>query len=175
VLAAAGYDVLAIDPRAPEGPLYRRVALEDFRDSGSFDAVVAGRVLHHIDPLGPAVEKLAALAPLLILDEFASDRIDAAARKWYHEQYRKLAAGAAEPKAPRDLEEWQAAHSDLHPYQVVKTELDERYDERDFRWCPYLHRWLRDPATTALEEELIAAGVLQPIGFRYVGTAKTAP
>ena len=172
-LAAAGYDVLAIDPRAPEGPLYRRVSLEELDDSGPFDAAVAGRVLHHVDQLAPAVEKLARLAPLLILDEFASDRIDAAARDWYREQYRNLAVGRAAPRAPRDLEEWAAAHPGLHAYETLRRELDVRYDERDFRWGPYLYRWLRDPVTKMHEEELIAAGALQPIGFRYTGIAKS--
>jgi hypothetical protein len=171
-LGAAGYDVLAIDPRAPEGPLYRRVTLEELDDPGPFDAVVAGRVLHHVDPLGPAVEKLRGLAPVLILDEFAHDRIDVAARNWYREQYRQLAAGTAAPKAPPDLEEWAEAHQDLHPYDALRRELDARYDERDFRWCPYLHRWLRDPMTKDREETMIAAGRLQSIGFRYAGTAK---
>src|SRR5436309_9493962 len=64
-LAAEGYDVLAIDPEAPEGPLYRQIALEDLDDPGPFDAVVGGRVLHHVDPLDSALDKLAALAPLL--------------------------------------------------------------------------------------------------------------
>jgi len=171
-LAAAGYEVLAIDPRAPAGPLYRRVSLEEFDDPGPFDAVVAGRVLHHVDPLRPAVEKLRGLAPLLILDEFAHDRIDAAAREWYREQYRQLAAGTAAPKAPPDLEAWAEAHLGLHPYDVLRRELDARYDERDFRWGPYLYRWLRDPVTKVREEAMIAAGAIQPIGFRYSGTAK---
>lgn len=171
-LAAAGYDVLAIDPRAPEGPLYRRVSLEELDDPGPFDAVVAGRVLHHVVPLGSALDKLARLAPILILDEFAHDRIDAAARDWYRGQYVQLAAGAAAPKAPPDLERWAEAHAGLHPYDVLRGELDARYDERDFRWGPYLHRWLRDPVTKEREEAMIAAGALQPIGFRYTGTAK---
>jgi hypothetical protein len=172
VLASAGYDVLAIDPRAPEGPLYRRVTLEELDEPEPFDAVVAGRVLHHVDPLGSALEKLARLAPLLILDEFAHDRIDAAARDWYHEQYLQLAAGTAAPKAPPDLEGWADAHLGLHPYESLRRELDTRYDERDFRWGPYLHRWLRDPVTKERELAMIAAGALQPIGFRYTGIAK---
>src|SRR4029077_14565937 len=45
-LGAAGYDALGVDPRAPAGPRYRT---GDFRDvDGRFDAVVAGRVLHHV-------------------------------------------------------------------------------------------------------------------------------
>jgi hypothetical protein len=172
VLASAGYDVLAIDPRAPEGPLYRRVSLEELEDPGPFDAVVAGRVLHHVEPLGSALERLARLAPVLILDEFAHDRIDAAARHWYREQYSQLAAGTAAPKAPPDLEQWTEAHAGLHPYDALRRELDARFDERDFRWGPYLYRWLRDPVTKEREEMMIAAGALQPIGFRYMGTAR---
>src|SRR6266566_8012069 len=76
-LAAAGYEILAIDPHAPAGPLYRRVTLEELDDPGPFDAVVAGRVLHHVHPLGAALDKLAGLAPLLVLDEFAWERLDA--------------------------------------------------------------------------------------------------
>jgi len=41
-LAAAGYDVLAVDPAAPPGPWYRRVTLEELDDDGPFDAARAG-------------------------------------------------------------------------------------------------------------------------------------
>jgi len=172
-LAAAGYEVLAIDPHAPEGPLYRRVSLEALDDPGLFDAAVAGRVLHHVDPLGPALDKLSGLAPLLILDEFARNRIDASARDWYRERYREVAPGPEVPHAPKNLEEWEAAHRGLHPYAVLRRELDLRYDERDLSWGPYLYRWLRDAESMMLEERLIASGDLQPIGFRYTGTVKS--
>ena len=75
-LAAAGHEVLAIDPDAPEGPLYRRMTIEELDDPGGFDAIVAGRVLHHVRPLGAALDKLATLAPLLVLDEFAWNHMD---------------------------------------------------------------------------------------------------
>jgi len=172
-LAEAGHDVLAIDPRAPEGPLYRRTTLEELADPGPFDAAVAGRVLHHIDPLGPALDKLVALAPLLVIDEFACNHIDDAARDWYGRQYALLAAAGTPPHAPPALEEWRAAHPDLHPYETVRAELDARYETRDFSWRPYLYRWLRAPGIEALEERLIEAGTIRPIGFRYVGVAKT--
>jgi hypothetical protein len=171
-LAERGYDVLAIDPDAPVGPIYRRTTLEQFDERGPFEAAIAGRVLHHVDPLGPALDKLAALAPLLVVDEFASDRIDAAARDWWAEEYAKVAGGEVVPHAPRDLDEWRAAHAGLHPYGHLRAELDLRYEVRDIRWLPYLHRWLRNPATKAREELMIEAGVLQPIGFRYTGVAR---
>jgi hypothetical protein len=171
-LAAAGYDVLAIDPHAPDGPLYRRVALEELDEPGPFDAVVAGRVLHHVHPLGSALDKLAGLAPLLVLDEFAWNHMDEPTMDWYESQHRLLAAAGRHPHGPSDLGEWRARHTDLHPYETLREELDARYEERDFEWRPYFYRWLRGPASEALEVGLIAAGAIRPIGFRYAGARR---
>jgi hypothetical protein len=171
-LASAGYEVLAIDPDAPEGPLYRQVALEEFDEPGPFDAVVAGRVLHHVHPLGSALDKLAGLAPLLILDEFAWNHLDGPTVEWYEAQHRLLVAAGREPKGPPDLAEWRARHADLHPYETLRAEVAERYNERSFEWRPYLYRWLQGPASEALEEGLISAGAIRPIGFRYAGVRR---
>jgi hypothetical protein len=170
-LAAAGYEVLAIDPHAPDGSLFRRVTIEELDDSGPFDAVIAGRVLHHVDPLGPALDKLARLAPLLIVDEFASDRVDAAARAWHRQVYAEL----ADPSGPSDLDDWRVAHPGLHVYALLRAELDARYEERHFEWRPYLYRWLQDEGAKEREEQVIAAGVIQPIGFRYTGATRARP
>ena len=50
-IAAAGYDIVAVDPVAPEGPLFRRIPFEDFTEPGPFDAVVASLSMHHIADL----------------------------------------------------------------------------------------------------------------------------
>jgi hypothetical protein len=171
-LSAAGYDVLAIDPHAPDGPLFQRVTIEELADAGPFAAAVAGRVLHHVDPLGPALHKLAGLAPLLIVDEFAWDRVDDAARNWHRHEYEELAASGAEPGGPRDLDDWRAAHPGLHPFDVLRAELDARYEERDFAWRPYLYRWLSTAGVREREERAIEAGVIPSIGFRYAGSAR---
>jgi SAM-dependent methyltransferase len=168
-LAAAGYDVLAIDPEAPEGPLYRRMTLEELDDPVPFDAVVAGRVLHHVHPLAPALDKLAALAPLLVLDQFAWNHMDEPTVDWYQAQHRLLRAAGREPKGPSDLSDWRSQHSDLHTYETLRAEIDVRYVERSFEWRPYFYRWLEGPATETLEAALIAAGAIRPIGFRYTG------
>ena len=168
-LADAGYDVLAVDHEAPSGPLYRGGTLEELDDDGPFDAVVAGRVLHHVHPLGPALEKLRRLAPLLVLDEFAWNHMDEPTVEWYEGQHRVLLAAGRAPKGPSDLEEWRARHTDLHPYETLRGELDARYEERHFEWRPYFYRWLEGPASESLEESLIAAGAIRPIGFRYAG------
>ncbi len=170
-LAAAGHDVVAIDPEAPEGPSFRRVTLEDFDDPGPFDAVVAGRVLHHLHPLSPALDKLARLAPLLVVDEFAWNHMDAATSEWYEREHRRLVAAGHEPKGPPALEEWRARHPDLHPYETLRAEMDDRYAELYLEWRPYLYRWLGD-AFEELEAGLIRAGTIRPLGVRYVGRVR---
>jgi len=171
-LAERGYDALGIDPRAPVGPRFRSTTLEELDDSGPFDAVVAGRVLHHVDPLAPALDKLAALAPLILVDEFAWNHMDDPTADWYEGQHRMLAIAGHEPKGPSSIEHWRAAHADLHPYETLRAELDARYDEVAFERLPYLHRWLRGPATRALEEALIGAGAVRPLGWVYAGTRR---
>jgi hypothetical protein len=168
LLAEAGYDVVAIDPEAPEGPLYRRTTLEELEER-PFHAAVAGRVLHHIDPLGPALDKLQRLAPLLVLDEFAWNHMDEPTIEWYESQHRVLCAAGHDAKGPSSIAEWRARHAGLHPYEALRAEVDARYEERHSEWRPYFYRWLGGPASEALETSLIAAGAIRPIGFRYAG------
>ena len=160
-LVEAGYDALGVDPRAPAGPRYSQV---DYRDvEGEFDAVVAGRVLHHMHPLGEGVEQLAALAPLLVVDEFAGDLIDDARAG--------LVRGAAPDarrgglrRAPRRSTSG-AEHPDLHPHGVVLEALRERYDERALEWVPYFHRWLRGPEQRGARDVADRAGAFPAIGW----------
>lgn len=114
-LAERGYQVVAIDPEAPEGPIFMRTTIEAFDDRGTFDAVVASRSLHHVHDLGGVLDKLVRLlrGPV-ILNEFAWDRL--------------------EPMTP----EWEAEHEGLHGYGVMRAELDARFEERFFEWGPYL-------------------------------------
>jgi hypothetical protein len=167
-LAEAGYDMLGIDPDAPAGDHFRAVTLEQL-DEQPFDAVVAERVFHHVHPLGPALDKVARMAPLFVLDEFAWERMDEPTCDWYEAQHRALTAAGSEPIGPPDLAQWRAEHDDLHPSHVLLEELRKRFDERFYEDRPYLYRWLVGPATEALEQALLDAGVIQPIGFRWVG------
>jgi len=174
-LVAAGYDVVAIDPHAPDGPPYRRVSLDELEELQRFDAVVAGRVLHHVRPLGSALDKLVRLAPLLVVDEFAPERLRGPTQQWYEAQYRVLTAAGRDRRAPADLDEWRRRTSALHPSDVLLAELEARYDTRHLEWRPYLYRWLGGPATEGLEESLVRAGAIEAVGYRYVGTSTAAP
>jgi hypothetical protein len=177
-LVAAGYDVLGVDPNAPEGDRFLRTTFQEARDELSqagFGAVVAGRVLHHVEPLDESLDLLASLAPLLVADEFAANRLDPAAQDWYEGQYRMLRAAGATPTGPSSLDEWRSRHQDrLHSDDVLLAALRARYDELVFERVPYLHRWLEGPSSEDLEQSLISAGAFPAIGYLWVGSSTSA-
>src|SRR5690349_14180075 len=79
-LAADGHDVAAIDPRAPDGPIFRQLRLEDLdADEPRYDAVVASSSLHHVDDAAAAVDRIADLlrpGGVILLSEFATEHLD---------------------------------------------------------------------------------------------------
>jgi SAM-dependent methyltransferase len=173
-LAASGHEVVAIDPDAPEGAIFQATSLEEFTEAGTFDAIVASRALHHIADLRAAVAKIAGLLRpegRFMLDEHACDRLDEQTARWY------LARRAADPDAPRSLAacraEWEAEHRDLHGYAAMRQELDRQFVERHFSWMPYLYRELED-VDEEQERALIEDGMIQAMGFRYVGVPTDA-
>ena len=171
-LAAAGHDVLAIDPDAPAGPPFRRVTLEDLVAPEPFDAVVASRSLHHLADLGLAVDRIALLlrsGGAVIVNDFAKERLAGATAEWYYEQRRVLEAACGKA-APASFHEClHEEHADIHTFAAMRSELDRRFDERFFGWLPYLHEELQGVVSAEQERALVAAGAIQATGFRYVG------
>jgi 2-polyprenyl-3-methyl-5-hydroxy-6-metoxy-1,4-benzoquinol methylase len=156
VLAGAGYDVLAIDPDAPKGPMFRQTTIEDLVEAGPFDAVVASRSLHHVDDLPAALDKIAAIlrtGGIFVLDEFAWERLDE--------------RSAGEVGIP--LAEWREEHDDLHTSAAMLAEVATRLEQRALSWHPYLYREAWQSVDRETELELIRAGRIEAIGFRYVG------
>jgi SAM-dependent methyltransferase len=162
-LDAAGYEVLAIDPAAPAGKIFERTTIEELADRGRFDAVVASRSLHHVDDLDVALARIARIAPRFVLDEFAWDRLDEATARWYDAQR----ARSDDPPPPSS--EWRARHEGLWGFEALRAALARHFVERTFSLVPYLHRYLHLPELEAREAELIAAGEIQALAFRYVG------
>jgi hypothetical protein len=167
LLGARGYDALGVDPHAPDGGRFRRAEFQEVE--GEWDAVVAGRVLHHVNPLDEGIAKLASIAPVIVVDEFAWNRIDAAAQDWYESQHRMLRAAGADPYGPPSLDEWRTRHPGLHSDEVLLAALRAHYDELVLERLPYLYRWLEGPSSEALEQGLIEAGAFDSIGYRWVG------
>jgi SAM-dependent methyltransferase len=176
-LDGAGYDVLAIDPAAPqEEGIFRRLKIEELSDDELFHGIVAVRTLHHVNDLGPVLDKIRDhLRPggALVLEEIGFDRLDRATADWFHGQQRALAAAkGSDAAASVDelLVEWEDEHVGLHGYEAMRAELDARFRERFFSWEPFVYHYLDDSvATEALERGLIEADAIQAVGWRYVG------
>ena len=175
-LAVEGYEMLGIDPLAPQGDLFRRIRLEDLEDdAGGFDAVVAVRSLHPIRDLSHGLDRVAALlrpgAPLVV-DEIGWNLMD---EPTLYGQQRALAA-AGHGDAPDSLDELredcESTHLGIHGYDALRRELESRFEERAFVRTPFLYRLLAGVATEVLEQALIDAGAIQPLGFRWVGIAR---
>jgi 2-polyprenyl-3-methyl-5-hydroxy-6-metoxy-1,4-benzoquinol methylase len=84
-LVGAGYSVTAIDPRAREVPIFRRVGIEEFSELGPFDHVVAILSLHHVEEIGGALDKIVSLlraGGTLVVVEFAWVLIHVATAEW---------------------------------------------------------------------------------------------
>jgi SAM-dependent methyltransferase len=176
-LAAAGHSVTAIDPDAPEGPLFRQVSLEEFDEPGPFVGVVASRSFHHVPDLDAAVQKIDSLlvrGGLVLLDDYAKERFDARTAAWYYGHRLTIAAGDGPeaPDSPEDcIREWEADDSHIHGLEAMKAALDRRFRQQFFAWAPYLWRDLEGAASFADEQAAIDAGEISALGFRYVGEA----
>ena len=179
-LQVAGYEPLGIDPRAPQGDIFRRVLVEDLDPAEEqFDGVVAVHSLHHIRDLDHAlghVVRLLRPRGVLVLDELGWDLADEATLDWLWNQRRALAA-AGHGEAPESLEavrlEWEAEHLGVHGFETLRTAIDAHFEERAFEQTSYLHRKLGGVATDVLEQALVDAGAIQPLGFRYAGVARS--
>jgi SAM-dependent methyltransferase len=175
-LDAAGYLVTGIDPRAPEGPIFRRMRLEELEDELEFDAVVASLSLHHVESVSEAAEQLRRIlrpGGLLVLDEFARERFTGRTAEWYFHQRRALAAvgGGETPAGDFDdwLRRWHEEHPDVHPLAELRRRLDAGFAERHAAWGPYLYDYWLSDALEPFERELIESSAIEPLGFRYVG------
>ena len=168
-LAEAGYDVVAIDPVAPAGEIFRPIKLEDLEEDERFDAVVASRSFHHMPNLEDNLDRVArATRRTFVLDEFAWDQLDAPTAEWYEAQRRVLLAAGRHPSGP-SAADWEAHHAGVHGLDRLLGAVRGRFDERSFEHVPYLWRYLGGPATAALEETLISSRAIRPLGFRFVG------
>ncbi|MGH2920741.1 MAG: class I SAM-dependent methyltransferase [Gaiellaceae bacterium] len=151
-LDAAGYDVVAVDPEAPEGAIFRRTTIEELDEPGPFDAIVAAFSLHHVEDLDRVLDKLRGLLDgMLIVDEFGWNLLDEGTAMQYE----------------LDMEDWRREHAEIHGFETLRRALDARFTERHFSAQPYFSRHLGADADE--EGRLIEAGEIRPLGFRFVG------
>ena len=190
-MATAGHRVVAIDPDAPEGPLFRRVTIEEFVASEPFDAAVATLSLHHIADLEAAVAKIAGLVvpgAIFVVVEMASDRFDEATAAWAlkhlipgnehgwlvhrRDEWKEQDGGKDESGFAEYMRSWVASkkfHSAATMLEVCRSYFDEMHLEA---W-PYLYPEL-EGVTREQEIAEIEAGQIQAMGFTWVGSARSA-
>lgn len=178
-LGDAGYEITAIDPDAPDGPPFLRVTLEELDVGDPFGAVVAARSLHHLHDLPAALDKIRGLlvpGGVLVVDDYAKERVDQATAEWYYERRQALARSGGRTAAgsfENCLREKQEDEAEIHTYAAMRAELDPRFRERLFVWGPYLYLELGEAAPRDVEQRLIDTGAIRATGFRYVG--ETSP
>jgi SAM-dependent methyltransferase len=175
-LAAAlrgdGHDVVAIDP-ASESPDVRAVALLDVDEPpASFDAALAVVSLHHVEPLGPSLARLAELVRpggALAIDELDVERLDERAAAWWLARRDDAHDHHASPaEVVADMREH------IHRLALLRAELEPWFALGEAVRGPYLHRWDLPPGLLAEEERAIAAGEIPAIGARIVGTRRSS-
>jgi SAM-dependent methyltransferase len=191
-MSAAGYRVVAIDPDAPEGSLFKRVTIEEFVASEPFDAAVATLSLHHIDDLDAAVSKIAGLVVpggTFVVVEFASDRFDEATAAW---ALKHLVPGNEDGWLGHRRNEWKAqdgedddsgfaeymrrwaASNKFHSAAAMREVCRSHFSEVQSEAWPYLYPEL-EGITREREIAEIEAGRIQATGFSFVGSAQSAP
>jgi SAM-dependent methyltransferase len=163
-LAEDGYDVLAIDPEAPYGAIFRRTTIEALESDERFDGAVISLALHHVPDLDVALDKLKSLlspgAPLVVR-EFGWDLVDEATARWDSERLGRVGG----------LAEWRAEHEHLHGFEAMRAALDARFRRRSFERGPYLAEFGSAERHEHEERRLIEAGEIRAVGFVYVGVA----
>ena len=166
-LAAAGYDVLAIDPE-PAGDNVVPVALHELGEPpGSFDAAIAVVSLHHVEPLDESCVRLAeAVRPggTLLVDEFDVAAFDLATASWLLEQWRAL----GESKETTAEEMVEHLRAELHPIETIAAVLERHFDVGPPLRGAYLYRWNLNESLRPVEEALIAQGSLPAVGARLL-------
>jgi SAM-dependent methyltransferase len=167
-LRAAGYDVLAIDPRSDADDV-RAVALADLDEpAGSFAAAIAVVSLHHVEPLEDSCRRLGAVVEpsgTLVVDEFDVGAFDLGAAAWWLEQ--RAALGEPQPKTAEELVAEHREH--LHPLEQILAALEPYFELGPPLRGAWLHNWKLGDSLRAVEEEAIARGLLRAAGARLVG------
>lgn len=167
----------------------------------SFDAVIFNLSLHHVPDLRLAVARTRRLlvpGGLVVVNEFAYDRLDEATAAWAFEAQALIAAGSPDGTASAESDPRQGiagfrsawmekfAEHRLHGHQAMRSALLEGFEERHFAWGPYLFVRLanvllppqhRGPEPHVrllrdLETLHVMRGSIQALGFRFVGAAR---
>jgi SAM-dependent methyltransferase len=189
-LAGAGYAVTSIDADPAAVAAARSAGIPAVRsdladyDDEPFDAVVMLLSLHHMHPLGTALDRVAGLlrpGGMLVLDEYAWDWADEATIRWFYDTAAILgAAGVIEPLAGADElpARWRSRHTVdgvmCNGGDAMIKAVSARLGAVTVRRVPYLARHLLAGRGNRkvlgelcrIEREHLADDTLSATGFR---------
>jgi SAM-dependent methyltransferase len=181
MLGAEGYEVVGVDPEAPEGELFRR---EQFERAGPFeavDAVVASTSLHHVADPEEVVARIASVLKhdgTLMVVEWAWERFDRPTADWCFE---RLGPDADPGWLHRRRDEWAASHrpweaylsewaerEGIHRFDVLLQLIEDRFHRQSLDGGAY---FFPDLAGTTEADELAAidAGLIAATRMDCVG------
>jgi SAM-dependent methyltransferase len=181
MLRSSGYEVTGIDPTAPAGEDYRRVAFEEVELVREVDAVVASTSLHHVVDPAEVIERIAnALVPggMLVVVEWAWEEFDEATADWC---FQRLGPEEDAGWLHRRHDEWVASgqpwsvylrdwtqKEQLHTADRVLRLLDLHFDREHVEHGAY---FFPDLAQTSEQDEraAIEAGQIRATRVDYVG------
>jgi SAM-dependent methyltransferase len=168
-------------------------------EAASFDAVVLNRVLHHLQPLQPALAKIKqVLIPggWLICQDYAYDRLSESTASWLSATERLLWLSGLADEDPTTAESdaqavealrtaWfqRAEHHQLNRADEMLPLLQTLFQQQMFAWVPYLFISIGNSLRHATPEQrralltflknrkqyVIDQGQIQAVGFRYAG------
>ena len=196
-LTDAGYAVTSVDADPAAVAAARSAGVTAVRadlasyDDEPFDAVVMLLSLHHMHPLGAALDRVTRLlrpAGTLILDEYAWDWADDAAIRWFYDIAAILAAADVidTPAGGDQLARWRSRHTVdgamCNGGDAMITAVSARLANVTVRRVPYLARHVLAGRGNVkilgelcrVEREHIADGTLPATGFRLTATKSTA-
>jgi SAM-dependent methyltransferase len=205
-LAKAGYQVLALDssPAAVRSARAKGVDAQVVtwpmammeRYSQHFDAVVFSRSLHHIQPLGRALDQVrSVLVPggIVAIEDFAYSELDPETATWFFDVLQLLDASGVLRKSEREFGRhllqgggsfplWHEAQDhEITPWVAMREAVAQRFELASEAAEPYLYRYAvamlrttRCGAAVAerlyeLEKRMAHDGLVRLIGRRFVG------
>jgi SAM-dependent methyltransferase len=164
-LAAAGFDAVGTDPRAPASPRLVRERVEDATGIGRFDAAYSVMALHHADlePVLAAIAGLLRPGGLVLVSEFSWEAYDDRAAEW---------VASHDPERDGTVAAWREEHDGLHHGERVRAALDEAFERRSLTTRPYLAAMLDRPDLEREELAALERDRLPAIGWWWAGAAK---
>jgi SAM-dependent methyltransferase len=161
-LAAAGFDAVGVDPRAPASPRLVRERVEEAEGIGRFDAVCAVTSLHHaeLERVLPAIAGLLRPGGVVLVSEFSWEAYDERAADWVAEH---------DPARDASVAAWRDEHGNLHTGEHVLAALDAAFQRRSVTPRPFLASLLNRPELEREELAAIERDRLPALGWWWSG------